>query len=89
VPLTGQHVPTNRTGTATLTGDHHLSRHDLRLDRGCQLFRLHETKSEAGQAWLPIAFDACNLKLRRFPGIKLRHQLDPPYQVCHPLTPAP
>jgi hypothetical protein len=59
------------------------------LDRGCQLFRLRETKPEAGEASLLIAFDACDLDLRRFPGIKLRHQLDPPYLLCHQLLLAP
>ena len=61
-------------------------RYDLRLEGGGQLFRLFETKTEVGQARLLIAFDACDLDRHRFPGLQLRHQLDPPHQLRHRLT---
>jgi hypothetical protein len=85
----GQHPPAGRTDMPMFTSGRHLRWDDLRLDRGSQLFRLGETKSEVGQACLLSAFDACDLNLRRLPGLKLRHQLHAPHQVCHPLTPAP
>jgi putative transposase len=48
-----------------------------------------KTKSEVGQACLLIAFEACDLHLRRLPGLKPRHQVDPPHQLWHPLTLVP
>jgi hypothetical protein len=62
-----------------LAGNHHLCRDNLRLDRGREMFRLSETKPEVGQTGLLIAFKACDLDLRRLPGLQLRHQLDPPH----------
>jgi hypothetical protein len=38
--LAGQPTPASRAGAAMLTGDRHLCRDDLRLDRGCQPFCL-------------------------------------------------
>jgi hypothetical protein len=70
-------------------GNRHLCRHDLRLDRGCQPFRLGETKPEAGKARMLIAFEAGDLDLRRLSGLKLRHQPDPPHQLWHQLTLVP
>ena len=87
--LAGQPTPASRAGAAMLTGDRHLCRDDLRLDRGGQLLRLCETEPEVGQARLLIAFEACDLHLRRLAGPKLRHQLDPPHQFRHPLTLVP
>ena len=72
-----------------LAGNRHLHRDDLRLDRGHELFRLGKTKPEVGQACLLIAFEARDLHLRRLPGLKLRHQLDPPHQLRHQLTLVP
>jgi hypothetical protein len=72
-----------------LAGDRHLRRDDLRLDRGHELFRLGETKPEVGRTGLLIAFEACDLHLRRLPGAKLRHQFDPPNQFHHRLTLVP
>jgi hypothetical protein len=51
-----------------------------RLEGGGELLRLCETEPEVGQASLLIAFDACDLDLRRLPVLQLRHQLDPPHQ---------
>jgi hypothetical protein len=84
--LAGQDAPASDACAAMLTGDRHLCRHDLRLDRGCQTFCLGETKPEVGQACMLIAFEACDLDLRRLPGLKLRHQPDPPHQLWHQLT---
>jgi hypothetical protein len=89
MPLTGQDVTTSRTGTALLTGDRHLRRNDLRLDRRCQLVRLGETKTEIGHAGLLIASNACDLNLRRLPGFVLCYQLDPPDYLWHQLTLVP
>jgi hypothetical protein len=61
----------------------------LRLGRGHELFCLGETKPEVGQTGLLIAFQACDLHLRRLPGAKLRYQLDPPHQFYHKLTLVP
>jgi hypothetical protein len=35
------------------------------LEGGGELFRLGKTKTEIGQASLPVAFEACNFHLRR------------------------
>jgi hypothetical protein len=70
-------------------GDRHLRRHDLRLDRGHELFRLSEMKPEVGHTCLLIAFEACDFHLRRLPGLQLRHKFDPPYQLRHQLTLVP
>ena len=72
-----------------LTGDHHLCRDELRLEGGGKLLRLYETEPEVGQASPLIAFDACDLDLRRLPGLQLRHQFDPPHQFRHQLTLVP
>ena len=84
--LTGQLALTSHACAATLAGDRNLCRDDLRLDRGQELFRLRKPKPEVGQTCLLIAFETCDLRLRRLPGLKLRHQLDPPNQLRHPLT---
>jgi hypothetical protein len=55
------------------------------LDRGQELFR-RKPKPEVGQTCLLIAFEACDLRLRRLPGLELRQQLDPPNQLRHQLT---
>jgi hypothetical protein len=68
---------------ATLAGDRDLCRDNLRLDRGCQPFCLRKAKPEIAQTGLLIAFDACDLDLRRLPGLQLRHQFDPPHQFRH------
>ena len=36
-----------------------------------------------------IAFNACDLDLRRLPGLQLRYQFDPPHQFRHQLTLVP
>jgi hypothetical protein len=72
-----------------LAGDRHLCRDDLRLNRGQELFRLRKTKPEVSQTCLLIAFEACDLRLRCLPSLKLRHQLDPPHQLRHQLTLVP
>jgi hypothetical protein len=72
-----------------LTSDRHLCRDDLCLEGGGELLRLCETEPEVGQASLLTAFDACDLDLRRHPGLQLRHQLDPPHQFRHQLTLVP
>jgi hypothetical protein len=77
--LAGQDAPASDAYAAILAGNRHLCRDDLRLDRGCQPFCLCETKPEVGQACLLITFEACDLHLRRLPGLKLRHQFDPPH----------
>jgi hypothetical protein len=43
------------------------------------MFRLSEAEPEVGQTGLLIAFEACDLDLRRLSGLQLRHQLDPPH----------
>ncbi len=55
-----------------LAGDRRLCGDNLHLDRGHELFRLSETKPEVGQTGLPIAFEACDLYLRRLPGLQRR-----------------
>ena len=72
-----------------LTGDRHLCRDDLRLKGQGELLRLCQTEPEAGQVNLLIALEACSLHLCRLSGLKLRHQLDPPHQFRHQLTPDP
>jgi hypothetical protein len=72
-----------------LTADRHLCRDDFRLEGGGELLRLCETEPEVGQASLLIAFDACDLDLRRLPGLQLPHQLDPPHQFRHQPTLVP
>jgi hypothetical protein len=69
-----------------LTGDRHLCRDDLRLEGRGELLRLCKTQPKVGQVSLLIAFDACDLDLRRIPGLQLRYQLDPPHQFRHQLT---
>jgi hypothetical protein len=87
--LAGQLALTSHTCAAMLTGDHHLCRDDLRLDRGYKMFRLSETKPEVGQTGPLIALEACDLDLRRLSGLHLRHQLHPPHQPRHQLTLVP
>ena len=87
--LAGQLVLTSHARAAMLPGDRHLRRDDLRLDRSHELFRLGETEPEVGQTGLLIAFEACDLHLRRLPGAKLRYQLDPPHQFYDQLTLVP
>ena len=58
--LAGRHT-TNHACAAMLTGDRHLHRHDLSLDRGHELFRLSEAKPEVGRTGLLIAFEAYDL----------------------------
>jgi hypothetical protein len=87
--LAGQEAPASDARAAILAGNRHLCRDDLRLDPGCQPFCLRETKPDVDQTCLLIAFKVCDLHLRRLPGLKLRHQLDPPHQLWHQLTLVP
>jgi hypothetical protein len=86
MPLTGEHTPTSKAGVAILTGIATCAGTISALDRGCQPFRLHETKPEVRQACLLIAFEAGDLHLRRLPSLKLGHHLDPPHQIWQSLT---
>jgi hypothetical protein len=87
--LAGQDAPASDACAAMLAGNRHLCRDNLSLDRGCQPFCFRETKPEVGQTCLLIVFEARDLNLRRLPGLKLRHQLDPPHQLWPPLTLVP
>ncbi len=89
MPFAGQDALTSHACAATLAGDRDLCRDNLRLDRGCQPFCLRKAKPEIAQTGLLIAFDACDLDLRRLPGLQLRHQFDPPHQFHHQLTLVP
>jgi hypothetical protein len=71
------------------TGDRRLCRDDLRLEGGGELLRLSKPEPEVGQASRLIAFAACDLDLRRLPGLQLRHQLDSLHQFRHQPTLAP
>ena len=84
--LAGQPSSTGHAPATTLARHGHLCRHDLSLERRCELLRLIEPKPELGQAGLLIALDASNLGLRHHAGLQLRNQLHPPHQFRHQPT---
>ena len=83
MPLAGQHSPTGGAAAATLAHDRHLGRHDPGLNRGGEPLDLVEPEPEVRQVGLFVALEARDLGFRRHPGLQLRYQLDPPYQLRH------
>jgi hypothetical protein len=84
--LAGQHASTSHAQAPTLAHHGHLCRDDLGLDCSCELLRLRETETKAGQASLFIALETSKLHLRRLSGLQLRHQFHPPHHLRHQLT---
>jgi predicted transposase YbfD/YdcC len=56
---------------------------------GGELFRLGKPETEVGQASLPVAFEACNLHLRRRARLQFRDQLHVPNHLPHQLILVP
>jgi hypothetical protein len=70
-------MPARSTGATSFADYGHLRRHDLGLNRRCQLLRFGQPKSKISQASLLIALDVSHLSLRHHTRPKLRHQLHP------------